>query len=152
MNTSAILVVDNDRLTRSHLSRFLSSRGYRVDCLDSVELLFEHVAVPNRRLAVILDISMPNANGLHILAQTTQLVDPVPVLAISAVGDVRTVLRAMWVGARDYLIKPFEDRELERSLEQILEKERVTASYAGNGFRVHNGIRSYPVRPQCYSY
>lgn len=139
MNQLSILVVEHDAPARNHLSHYFALRGYRVECLDSEEGLIERVTRPNPPMAVILDIPVSRTNGLDILARIGQLADPVPVIVVSAAGEVRTVVNAMRTGACDYLVKPFEDHELEQSLEQVLKKQKAASKHGRNGFRSPDG-------------
>jgi two-component system response regulator AtoC len=120
MNKHRILVVDDDESTRSYLSRFLSSRGYEVNCLPSGEHVIARLAENGRPSVVLLDILMPGASGLEILAQMEKISQAVPVIVLSGVGQVSTVVEAMRLGAADYLLKPFEDEELELAIQNAL--------------------------------
>ena len=63
-----LLVADDDANTRSHLSHFLSSRGYNVQCFDSGVHLLAHLASAQPPSLLILDVRMPPAGGLEVLA------------------------------------------------------------------------------------
>ena len=115
-----ILVVDDDESIRTYLARFLSSRGYAVDCLDSGAQVMSRLAGTSRPSVVLLDLLMPSVNGLEILEQMEKLPDPAPTIVLSAVGHVATVVKAVQLGAADYLLKPFEDQELELAIQNAL--------------------------------
>jgi two-component system response regulator AtoC len=120
MRKHKILVVDDEQSTRTYLSDFLSSRGYEVDCLDSGEHVTARLAGANRPSLVLLDILMPAASGLEVLAQMEKLRDPPPAIVLSGVGHVSTIVKAMRLGAADYVLKPFKDHELELAIQNVL--------------------------------
>jgi two-component system response regulator AtoC len=115
-----ILVVDDDDSIRTYLARFLSSRGYEVDCLDSGAQVMSRLMGTSRPSVVLLDLLMPSVNGLEILAQMEKVGHPAPAIVLSAVGHVATVVKAVQMGAADYLLKPFEDQELELAIQNAL--------------------------------
>jgi DNA-binding NtrC family response regulator len=74
---------------------------------------------------------MPATGGLDVLQQMARLPRQVPTVVLSAVGQVSTVVKAMRLGAVDYLMKPFEDQELELAIQNILQHH--SANNGGNG-------------------
>src|SRR5437667_103261 len=125
MNKPSILVVDDDQSTRQYLTHFLSSRGYRVACLDSGDGILGRLTA-NPPSVMILDLRMPGVSGLDVLAQVRTLERPAPVIVVSALGEINTVVKAMKMGASDYLVKPFEEQELELAIENVLEKHKLS--------------------------
>src|SRR5215467_10034088 len=102
MNKHSILVVDDDQSTRQYLNHFLSSRGYRVTCLDSGDGILARLAAAQPSV-MILDLRMPGVSGLDVLGQLRTLERPAPVIVLSALGDTSTVVKAIKLGASDYL-------------------------------------------------
>ncbi len=125
MNKQAILVVDDDRSTCSYLSDLLVSRGYSVECLGSGDAALARLNSGPPPSVIILDIMMPGINGLEVLAQVKKTNPAIPVIILSAVGQIKTVVEAMKTGASDYLAKPFEEQELELAIENVLEKQKL---------------------------
>lgn len=123
MSNPRVLVVDDDASTRSYLCRFLSSLGYSAHSLDSGEQVFGALNGADRPSVVLLDLMMPRVSGLEVLSRMQSLDSAVPVVVMSAEGHARTVVRAMRMGAFDYLVKPFEEDELERTLREALHSE-----------------------------
>src|SRR6266566_4800880 len=125
MNKHSILVVDDDQSTRQYLTDFLSSRGYSVACLDSGNGILRRLAA-SPPSAMLLDLRMPGVSGLDVLAQVRTLERPAPVIVLSGLGEITTVVKAMKMGASDYLVKPFEEQELELAIENVLEKHKLS--------------------------
>jgi two-component system response regulator AtoC len=71
---------------------------------------------------MLLDIRMPRMGGLEVLAELEKLRCSVPSIVLSGVNQIPTVVRAMQLGASDYLIKPLDTKDLEGAIERVLEK------------------------------
>ena len=123
-----LLVADDDANTRSHLSHFLSSRGYNVQCFDSGVHLLAHLASAQPPSLLILDVRMPPAGGLEVLAEMERLGRRIPAIVLSGVSQIATVVKAMRLGATDYLLKPLKDHELELAVERALEESGPAAA------------------------
>ena len=108
--TPLILVVDDDASIRQALTRELALAGYdAISAADGVEgrTLFEE----RRPDLVITDLAMPRADGLALLAAIRRL-DATPVVVLSVRGEEEDKVRALDLGADDYVTKPFSLREL----------------------------------------
>lgn len=121
MRKPSVLVVDDDPTTLSYLSNFLSTRGYKVDSVDSDKRALERLARPDPPAIVLLDLPLSDRDGLEVLARMEQLDHPVAVIVLSGAGDVNGAVKAMRMGAADYLVKPFDDEELEMAIESARE-------------------------------
>jgi len=127
MQNLNVLIVDHDEGDRLRLSRFLSARGYHVECLSSGQEILDWVHSANRPSVIILDLLMPGVDGLAILSYMQKEGRQVPTIVFSSMGQIRTAVQAIRLGALDYLCKPFEDRELESALAAAIEKTPVVA-------------------------
>jgi len=119
-----ILVVDDDEANREVLGRRLQRLGYGVvDARDGVEAL-QRMAAGGIDL-VLLDVMMPRLDGFAVLAQHRD--DPairdIPVIMISALDDMASVVRCIEAGAEDYLTKPFDPVLLKARVGACLEKK-----------------------------
>ena len=128
MNTEAsakeklILVVDDEESIRGYLATLLASEGYEVALAEGGEEAVEMVKQGIGPALIILDIMMPRMDGLETLRKIHEIDADVPVVMLSAVGQTGTIVKAMKMGASDYLTKPFEDEELAITLEKVFEK------------------------------
>jgi len=125
MTKRTILVVEDDKDTRSYLLRFLSSRGYTAEGVDSGESAFSRLAAGFNPNVILLDLMLPGISGKDVLARWQHQDFATPVIVLSGMGDITNVVAAMKVGASDYLVKPFEEEELELAIENVLEKQTL---------------------------
>src|SRR5215468_476787 len=125
MSKRSILVVDDDQSVRSYLSDFLSSCGYTVECAESGDQAVTRLSAGYVPSLIVLDIVMPGINGIEVLENVKKINVAIPVIILSAGGQTKTVVEAMKVGASDFLVKPFEEQELELAIENVLEKQKL---------------------------
>ena len=130
MNRS-IWAVDADESTRSFLSHFLSSCGFSVTCFESGAEVLCHLASARPPSALLLDIRLPDVGGLEVLAELLKSGRRVPTIVLSSVEHVRTVVKAIRLGASDYLVKPLNGIELESAIRQVIEENEETGSVDG---------------------
>jgi RNA polymerase sigma factor (sigma-70 family) len=106
-----IYLVDDDPSFLRALSRRLRTDGYEVECFDSVEeFLRRHRSdIPG---CAVLDLQMPGPGGLELQETLAQADDPLPVVFLTAHGDVPSSVRAMKGGAVDFLRKPVRGDDL----------------------------------------
>lgn len=121
-----VLVVDDNELNRDVLSRRLERQGYRVvtaeDGLQALDRLRE-----SEYDTVLLDIMMPRMDGYQVLEKmkADESLKHIPVIMITAVDAIESVVRCIQIGADDYLAKPFNKDILEARLRNCLEKKRL---------------------------
>ena len=117
----AIWVVDDDAGIRSYLSDFFLSRSYGVLCFESGEQVLGHLASAGPPSLLLLDIRMPEVGGLDVLAQLDKSGRRIPSIVLSGVDQIPTVVKAMRLGASDYLVKPLDITDLEEAMVRVLE-------------------------------
>ena len=118
-----IRIVDDDISQREALSFLLSSVGYRVAGYASAKeflTLDEHWV----RGCVILDLRMPDMDGLVLQQEMARRRINLPVVFLSAFGDLSTAVQAMKQGSFDFLEKPVDEAKLLSSLAEILLREK----------------------------
>jgi CheY-like chemotaxis protein len=121
-----ILVVDDSRMNRMTLARVFERKGHAVvTAEDGVEALERLRAEPFD--VVLLDIMMPRKDGFETLAEikADSRLREVPVIVISGVEDVDSVVRCIEIGALDHLPKPFEPALLDARIGTALEAKRL---------------------------
>lgn len=116
-----ILIVDDAVFMRMKLKKIIEASGYQIieakDGLQAFELFKEHK--PN---LVIMDISMPEMDGLTSLRYMMEHDNSIPVIMCSAIGLESKILEAGRLGAKDFIVKPFKDKEIEEVLNCFLEE------------------------------
>jgi adenylate cyclase len=122
----ALLVVDDNAENRDMLARRLSRQGYEVLTAAGGRAALETLAARPLDL-VLLDVMMPDLDGYAVLQRLKA--DPtlrdIPVLMISALDELDSVVRCIQLGAEDYLSKPFEPVLLQARIGACLEKKRL---------------------------
>ena len=121
-----ILVVDDDDRIRTLVQRFLLDEGYTVATADSATQARELMATLSFDL-LVLDVMMPNETGIEF-TQSIRKTSSVPILMLTAMGEIDDRLKGLGSGADDYLQKPFEPKELSLRIGSIL--RRVSAPQA----------------------
>lgn len=106
-----VVVVDDDLLVRKSLARVLTSHGYSVLAFTSADAFFQH-PLPDTIGCVLLDLGIPGSNGLDVQQAMLRSGRAMPIVFLSAHGDVPAAVRAMRAGAVDVLVKPIGVPEL----------------------------------------
>lgn len=115
-----ILVVDDEATIRRILATRLSMVGYEiVVAADGIEALKQFEA--EKPDLIVLDVMMPKMNGLQV-CQTLRETTGVPIIMLTALGEVSDRIKGLELGADDYLPKPFSPKELESRIQAILRR------------------------------
>ncbi|MBI2817570.1 MAG: sigma-54-dependent Fis family transcriptional regulator [Acidobacteria bacterium] len=125
MSKRSVLVVEDDESTRTYLLRFLTSRGYAAEGVDSGEAAEARLATSFTPNVILLDLLLPGMSGKEVLDKWRHQDAAIPVIVLSGIGQISSVVAAMKMGASDYLVKPFEEEELELAIENVLEKQSL---------------------------
>jgi two-component system response regulator AtoC len=121
MKNISVYVVDDDAGFRSCMTSMLASVGYETTGIETGDELFAKLKARNTPSVILLDVLLADSDGIQVMAQIKQMGITAPVIMLSGIGQVRTVVEAMKLGAADYLMKPFEDSALEHAIENALE-------------------------------
>jgi two-component system, NtrC family, response regulator AtoC len=114
-----VLVIDDDEAAREILVELLGRVGYHAYAAPDGRVGLEWLAgaaVPPQ--AVLLDLRMPSIDGFEVLRRYRAQGGLAPVIALSAMDDKESVVKAMRLGASDYLVKPIEPEELREAIER----------------------------------
>lgn len=124
--TGTILIVDDNEMNREMLARHLERQGHTIVTAENGASAFQ---ILNRTPIdlVILDIMMPVMNGYQVLERlkADENLRHIPVIMISALDDLESVIRCIEMGAEDYLPKSFDPVLLKARIEASLEKKRL---------------------------
>jgi two-component system, OmpR family, response regulator MprA len=121
-----LLVVDDDHAVREALSRSLTLAGYEVQAAESGAQALELVAAAPPE-AVLLDVCMPDIDGLEVCRRVRLLGNRVPVLMLTGREAVSDRVAGLDAGADDYLVKPFALDELKARIRALLRRARPDA-------------------------
>jgi two-component system, NtrC family, response regulator AtoC len=120
-----ILVVDDEPSIRKYLQTLLEVDGFEVAAVPSGKEALERVGGGEKPDFVILDVLMPEMDGLETLRQLMQVDRSLNVIMLSCSNEVGTVVDAIRLGALDYLTKPFEKPELDAALLKCRQKQQL---------------------------
>ena len=120
-----ILVVDDEPSIRKYLQTLLEVDGYEVEAVASGQEALERLGSEPRPDLVILDVLMPELNGLDTLRQIMEIDRSTHVIMLSCSNEVGTVVEAIRLGAQDYLTKPFEKAELDVAMLKCRQKKEL---------------------------
>lgn len=128
---STVLVVDDKEMLRDSVSQTLARAGFDVATAADANSALEQIA-RRRPDAVVTDLKMPGpgGGGLDLLEQARTIDDAIPFVVMTAFGTVETAVRAMKLGAFDYVTKPFEGDELVISVKRAVEHARLVRENA----------------------
>lgn len=126
MHRETVFIVDDDASVRDALSLLLSLRGHASATFASAEDFIAAVK-PDWRGCVVADIRMPGLSGLQLQAWLREQGLPLPLVVITAHGDVAAARQAFRADAVDFLEKPFEPELLLAAVEQALARARAPA-------------------------
>jgi two-component system response regulator FixJ len=118
---SIVHVIDDDEAVRQALAFQLGSAGIEVRTYESA-VAFLELAPAVHTGCIITDVRMPELSGIDLLRRLREFKHPVPVIVITAHGDIPLAVEAMRLGAVDFLEKPFEDEVLLKSVRSALDR------------------------------
>jgi FixJ family two-component response regulator len=117
-----VFVVDDDPSVRKGLSRVLQSNGYTVESFSGAAEFKARGYDSQLPACLILDVQMPGLSGIELQDELLDSGAGMPIIFVSAHGDIPTSVRAMKRGAVDFLQKPLDADELLKSVAQAIEK------------------------------
>jgi FixJ family two-component response regulator len=119
-----VFVVDDDAAVRASIQGLLKSAGLSSQSFETAEdfLRAKRVDGPS---CLILDVSLPGMSGLDFQEQLSKAGLRIPIVFITAHGDIPMTVRAMRSGAVEFLTKPFDDVALLNAIEQALARDRI---------------------------
>jgi DNA-binding response OmpR family regulator len=117
-----ILVVEDERKIARFVQKGLKEFGFAVDAIARGDEALE-IILDNRFDAIVLDIMLPGRDGLSILRALRERSNPVPVLILTARGEICDKVEGLDLGADDYLAKPFSIEELAARLRALIRRQ-----------------------------
>ncbi|MDQ7778328.1 MAG: sigma-54 dependent transcriptional regulator [Planctomycetota bacterium] len=121
-----IMVVDDEEIVRESLSDWLQHAGYGA-CMAPDGATAIEMARSGNWSAMLVDLKMPQVDGLEVLRQVRSLRPEVPIIIITAYATVDTAVQAMKDGAYDYIVKPFDPEEIGMLLSKIAQHQKLLA-------------------------
>ena len=122
-----VFVVDDDEAIRDSLRWLLEANGYRVQCFSSAEQVLEAYRSGQYAAQIgclILDVRMTGMTGLELQEKLIAENSTMPIIFVTGHGDVPMAVSTMKKGAMDFIEKPFDEAELRKLVERMLDKAR----------------------------
>ena len=122
-----VFIVDDDESVRASLELLIQTAGWQPETFASAEafLVCPRPVTPS---CLVLDVSLPDLNGLDLQQRVVDDRPDMPIIFITGYGDVPMTVRAMKAGAVEFLTKPFTDHALLSAISQAIEKSRAMLS------------------------
>jgi FixJ family two-component response regulator len=144
---ATIYIVDDDIAMRDSLSLLLGLKGFRTQIFANAENLLSAYS-PTWFGCMLLDVRMPGMNGLELQAELVKRGSDVPVVIMTAYGDVATARTALKAGALDFLEKPVDDAVLIDVLQSAIDSHSASRQKAPS---IAKGIARLTTREQQVS-
>ena len=119
---ATVFVVDDDAAVRRSLTRLLRSAGWSAEAFASAGDLLDRAPIAGPG-CVLLDVQMPDMNGLELQERLSEVGITLPVVFLTGKGDIPMSVHAMKRGAVDFLVKPVEEEVLFRALDQAISRQ-----------------------------
>tara|TARA_B100000963_G_scaffold350497_1_gene360817 strand:- start:5096 stop:5773 length:678 start_codon:yes stop_codon:yes gene_type:complete len=119
-NKNHILIVDDDDRIRNLLKDYLSENGYIISTAENAEQAKEKLKYIKFDI-IILDVMMPGQNGYELTKEIKKQIK-IPIILLTAKGEVENRIKGLELGADDYIGKPFEPKELLLRINNIIRK------------------------------
>lgn len=122
-NMANVLVVDDAAFMRMSIKKILEANGHTMigEAADGAEAIQKFVTL--KPDVTLLDITMPEMSGIEALKRIKEHDPNAKIIICSAMGQQATVAQAIQYGAKDFVLKPFEDSRLIAALEQVLSRQ-----------------------------
>lgn len=121
---SSVFVVDDDASVRDSVKNLLKAVGFHAEAFGSAEE-FMSLKLPETPSCLVLDVRLPGMNGLDFQTQLEKAGIQIPIIFITAHGNIPMTLRAMKAGAVEFLSKPFQKEDLVAAIHQALDRDRA---------------------------
>jgi two-component system, OmpR family, phosphate regulon response regulator OmpR len=121
-NKNHILIVDDDDRIRNLLKDYLSENNYMVSTAENANQAKEKIQYISFDI-IILDVMMPGQNGYELTKEIKKQIK-IPIILLTAKGEVENRIKGLELGADDYLGKPFEPKELLLRIKNIINKNK----------------------------
>ena len=117
-----VFVIDDDQDIRAAMQRLLETVGLHAELFAAAQDFLQQ-KMPEVPSCLVLDLRLPGMSGLEVQRRLIEAGVKIPIIFITAHGDIPTSVRAMKSGAVEFLTKPFRDKDLLDAIEQALQRD-----------------------------
>ncbi|MFQ5409585.1 MAG: sigma-54-dependent transcriptional regulator [Anaerolineales bacterium] len=118
---TTVLIVEDEPTPRQFLEKILVELDYEVIAVENLALAQEQIDADAAEI-VLLDVKLPDGNGLALLEQLSRVRPEMPVIVLTGFGDIDMAVEAIHIGAADFIGKPVDAKRLQRSLKRATAK------------------------------
>jgi FixJ family two-component response regulator len=137
----SVFVVDDDVSVRESLELLIGTAGWRPQTFACAEAFLARAPAPGPS-CLILDINLPDLNGLDLQTRVAAERAHMPIIVITGYGDVPMTVRAMKAGAVEFLTKPFSDEALLEAIRQAIDRSRAELGHRAELQALRDGYAS----------
>jgi FixJ family two-component response regulator len=142
---SVVFIVDDDVSVREALNNLLRSVGQRVDTFGTAQEFLSSYRSETPG-CLVLDVRLPGLSGLDLQRKLAEANIEIPIIFITAHGDIPMSVRAMKAGAVEFLTKPFRDQELLDAAHQAMDRDRLARKQRAETAELRNRHESLTSR------
>jgi len=121
MKKSKILLIEDEETVSTMIVEFLGKHGYDVTAFSDGPEALEHVRSHGLPHIALLDLGLPSMHGFELASRLKSMAD-VPIIFVTSSGDTETIVQGLKKYAEDFIVKPFELRELEARVQVVLSR------------------------------
>ena len=121
-----ILIIDDEESIRDSLQVLLTMEGYRVETASDASSGLDALGRKTYDL-ILLDLMLPDRSGLEVLEEVRQYDSATPIVMLTAYGTVESAVKAIQLGADDFITKPWNNDKLVLGIEQTVSRRRLEA-------------------------
>lgn len=138
-----ILIVDDDKDMQFNLKSILDNEGYKSFALENGKQAIKEVQSKSPNI-ILLDIRLPDMNGMKVLEKLKKTIPEYEgsIIMLTAYGDIKDAIKAMKLGAFDYLTKPFDNEELIITIKKALHNQLLSKEVKTLKEQLHEKITS----------
>ena len=140
-----VFIIDDDPSVRIALERLLNAGGMETESFESAEDFLASAGI-DRHGCIVLDVQMPKMTGPELQEELYKMENCLPIIFLSAHGDVPITAKAMKKGAVDFLTKPVDGVDLMKAIHISLEKDRINRNQRAENRAIYEKIKLLSTR------
>ena len=125
-NEIGILIVDDELIVRDSLTKWFKEDGFRVEAAENAAVALNKLQQNGFFTIMLVDIKMPGMDGIELLQRVREINKNIIVIIITAFASVDTAVKALKIGAYDYITKPIDPDYLDHLIEKALQQHLLT--------------------------
>lgn len=121
INRARVLVIEDDPSISKLISDYMTTHGYEVTAVDDGPEAIRHIKQRGLPHVALIDLTLPTMNGFELSSKLKSMGD-VPIIFVTSTSDTDTIVQGLKKYAEDFIVKPFNTRELEARVQAVLNR------------------------------